>query len=69
MSVELTRRGEPVAVLVGRQEFERLTSRRCNFSDAWREFSQGVDLAELALDPEELFGDTREAGSGREVRL
>ena len=68
-SVELTRRGEPVAVLIGRQEFERLTSRRCDFSDAWREFSQGVDLAELALDPDELFGDAREAGSGRDVRL
>ena len=68
-SVELTRRGEPVAVLIGRQEFERLTLRRSDFSDAWREFSQGVDLAELALDPDELFGDAREAGSGRDVRL
>ncbi len=68
-TVELTRRGEPVAVLIGHREFERLTSHRQGFSAAWRGFAESVELADLALDPDELFGDVREETAGREVRL
>lgn len=68
-AVELTRRGEPVAVLIGHREFERLTSNRRGFADAWRGFAESVDLAELALDPDELFGDDREEDAGRDVRI
>ncbi len=68
-AVELTRRGEPVAVLVGRREFERLSSGRQGFAHAYREFTSTVRLEELALDPGELFGDLRERTPGRDVRL
>ena len=68
-TVELTRRGEPVAVLIGHREFERLTSRRQSFSAAWRGFAECTELADLSLDPDELFGDLREETAGREVRL
>ena len=50
-AVELTRRGEPVAVLIGRRQFDRLISRYRSFVDAYRDFSKEVDLAELAIDP------------------
>ena len=68
-AVELTRRGEPVAVLIGRREFKRLTAGRPTFTEAWRGFAESVELPELALDPDELFGDAREDGAGRDVRL
>ena len=68
-AVELTRRGELVAVLIGRREFERLTSDRRGFAEAYRGFVQSVELAKLALDPDELFGIAREEDSGRDVRL
>ena len=68
-AVELTRRGTPVAVLVGCREFERLTSRRRGFGDAYREFASAVGLDGLALDPDDLFADVREETAGREVRL
>lgn len=68
-AVEFTRRGEPVAILLGRLAFERLTSGRRGFGDAYREFARNVDLAELALDPYELLADVRETTTGREVRL
>ena len=68
-AVELTRRGEPVAVLIGCREFERLSSQRRSFGDAYREFASTVQLAALALDPDELFGNVREETAGREVRL
>ena len=63
MTVELTRRGEPVAVLIGLQRFERLTSNRGSFVTAYR------DLTELAIDPDELFAGTRAETAGRDVRL
>ncbi len=68
-AVELTRRGEPVAVLIGRRQFERLTSRYRSFVEAYRDFSNQVDLSELAIDPDELFAGAREPTPGREVRF
>lgn len=68
-AVELTRRGEPVAVLIGRREFERLTGRYRAFADAFDAFSEKVDLSELAIDPDEVFGGTRDDSHGRDVRL
>ena len=68
-AVELTRRGEPVAVLIGRRQFERLTSNYRSFVEAYRDFSKEVDLAELGIDPDELFAGVREDTRGREVRL
>ena len=68
-AVELTRRGEAVAVLIGRSQYERLTGRHRSFFDAYEEFKKDVDLAELALDPDELFAGTRDDTRGRNVRL
>ena len=68
-TVELTRRGEAVAVLVGRRTFERLAVGRRRFVEAYGDFVETVDLSELALDPDEPFGSTRDTEPGREVRL
>jgi hypothetical protein len=67
--VELTRRGEPVAVLIGRRQFERLTSKYRSFSEAYKEFTREFNLRELAIDPEQLFAGTRDDTGGREVNL
>ncbi len=68
-AVELTRRGEAVAVLIGRRQYERLTGRYRSFSDAYEDFTQDVDLIELELDPDELFAGTRDDSRGRDIRL
>jgi prevent-host-death family protein len=68
-AVELTRHGEPVAVLIGRREFERLTGQYRAFADAFEDFSAKVNLPELGIDPEEVFGGKRDDSRGREVRL
>lgn len=68
-AVELTRRGEPVAVLIGRQQYVRLTSRQRRFSEAYGEFTRDIDLEELAMDPEEIFAGVRDEIRGREVDL
>ena len=68
-AVELTRRGEAVAVLIGRRQYERLTGRYRSFLDAYEDFTEDVDLVELGIDPDELFAGTRDQTGGRDVRL
>lgn len=67
--VELTRRGEPVAVLISRQQYERLAGKRRPISEALDEFLRETDLADLAIDPDEIFGGVRDTGPGRDVDL
>jgi len=68
-AVELTRRGEPVAVLVGRKEYDRLNSTSRSFSDAWAKFSHAVDLTHANIDPDDIFSDVRDDMPGRDARL
>lgn len=68
-AVELTRRGEGVAVLIGRRQYDRLVSRSRRFSEAWDEFTRTVELSELAIDPDEVFADVRDAAPGRDEGL
>jgi prevent-host-death family protein len=68
-AVELTRRGEPVAVLVGRKEYDRLKSTSRTFGDAWSKFSRTVDLSQANIDPDEIFSDVRDETPGRDARL
>ena len=69
MSVALTRAGEPVAVLIGWRRFEQLASTRRGFAAAYQHFTSESNLAELALDPDELFAGTRATTPGRDVLL
>ena len=68
-TVALTRRGEPVAVLIGLRQFERLTSSSGGFSQAYKSFTREFDLRELAIDPEEVYAGLRGETRGREVDL
>ncbi len=64
--VELTRRGKPVAVLMGIEAYERLAEGRRDFWEAYEEFRREFDLAQLAIDPEETFNGVRDGSPGRE---
>jgi prevent-host-death family protein len=67
-AVELTRRGERVAVLIGLREYERLVSRSRRFSDAWAEFARDPEFADVEVDPDEVFGGVRDASLGRDTQ-
>lgn len=67
--VELTRRGELVAVLVGRKDYDRLTALPRTFGDAWEKFSRSVDLKRANIDPDEVFADVRDDSAGRDADL
>ena len=67
-SIELTRRGESVAVLIGRDQYDRMTARRRRFSEAWDQFRREVDLTTLDLDPDDIFSDVRDNSPGRDAK-
>lgn len=68
-AVELTRRGERVAVLIGQKEYEHLLTRSRRFSEAWADFISAVKLKDLGIDPDEVFGGTRDQRPGRVADL
>ena len=68
-AVELTRRGEPVAVLIGRKQYERLVTRSRHFSEAWDEYAREVELADLEIDPDAVFSGVRDRAAGRDTKL
>jgi len=65
--VELTRRGKPVAVLIGHRDYERLVSGRRDFWDAYQSFGEAFDLSDLSIDPDETFEGARDRSPGRSV--
>ncbi len=66
--VELTRRGKPVAVVLSTEQYERLTSVRSAFGDAYRTFCAKFDLDDVGLDSG-FVADLRDRGAGRKVDL
>ena len=68
VEVELTRRGQPVAVLVSHREFERLRGKRLHFRDAYRRFLEAHSLQEIGVD-DEFAESVRDSTTGRKVSL
>ena len=67
IEAELTRRGQPLAVLVPCREFERLRGTRLHFRDAYRKFLTTRSLEEIGVDDD--FAAARDRTTGRKVAL
>ena len=67
-SVELTRRGKPVAVLLSVQEYERLSRKYTGFWNAVLEFRRKVESEGIEISDGDFKG-LRDLSSGREVEL
>ena len=65
--VELTRRGELVAVVLSPEAFRRLSQEPVNFGAFVTSWRREYAVESLALCPEELFGEVRTKESGRDV--
>ena len=68
-TIEVTRRGKRVAVIVSPRQYERFIARKRSFSEAWSEFSRRISLAELQIDPDDVFAHVRAEEPGRNVSL
>ena len=66
LSVQLTRRGKPVAILVSLSEYERLQKRSMSFWEAFVQFKSEVDLKTMGIEPG-TFERLRDRTKGREV--
>jgi prevent-host-death family protein len=67
-TIELTRRGQLVAVIVSQREFERLRDNRPLFRDLYRTFVRQHSLTEIGVD-EGFAASVRDRSRGRKVRL
>jgi prevent-host-death family protein len=67
-TIELTRRGKPVAVVVSLAEFERLTGNRPRFSETYRAFLSKFPLVEAGVE-EGFAASRRDRAPGREVDI
>ena len=66
-SVELTRRGRPVAVLVSISDYDRLTGKRPNLLSAIERFRAETDLEEL--DVEQILAGGRDRSPAPEPEI
>jgi prevent-host-death family protein len=66
IKVELTRSGKPVAVLIGAEDFERMSKSAPDFWATYERFRGEHNLAELDINPDEIFGDVRDPSPGRD---
>ena len=65
-AIEITRRGESVAVLLSASEYQSLTGDRPSFVEAIDRIRKRLDVNELEIGDEEFAG-LREESPGREV--
>lgn len=68
-TVRLTRRGKPVALLIGHRELQRIVSDQRDYVEAYEEFSKSHDLEDLNIDSDKVFCDSRDESAGRDVSL
>ena len=67
-SIELTRRGKPVAVVISMRAFERLRSHQADFAEAYKAFLKRYSLEEIGLE-DDFAASLRERSPGRKVRV
>jgi prevent-host-death family protein len=67
-AIQITRRGEPVAVLLSAAEYLALTGDRPSFMDATRRLRERLDVESLGIGDGEFEG-LRDESPGREVAL
>ena len=68
LTVELTRRGKPVAVVVSLREFERSRTDRARFGEVYRHFLDQHVLEDIGLEPD-FVTSLRDHDLGRKVSL
>ena len=68
LTIELTRRGKPVAVVVSLREFERSRTDRVRFGEVYRDFLDTHVLEDVGLEPV-FVASLRDKGHGRKVPL
>ncbi len=64
--VQVTRHGQPVAVVVGTRRYDDLVAGRTSFWARYQRFREDADPGDSALDPDEVYGEARDRSAGRD---
>lgn len=64
--VELTRRGKPVAVVLGIEDYRRLLEPRASVAEVLERVRLEHDVEHLEIDPDEVWAGVRAVEAGRE---
>ena len=67
-TIEITRRGEPVAVLLSASEYSAMTGESPSFLEATRQVRERLAVEDLAIGDAD-FENLRDASPGRDVSL
>ena len=67
--VELTRRGQRVAVIVSAAEYDRMAPKKRDFWEAYERFKEKHDLEALNFDPDAFLAGIRSEDPGPEPDL
>jgi prevent-host-death family protein len=67
-SVELTRHGKPVAVVISVEQYELLRGNHVEFKSAYRNFLKKYPLEEFGVDAR-VWKKVRDRSPGRQVKL
>jgi prevent-host-death family protein len=68
-SVEITRQGKTVAIVLSLEEYKRLTTQRFEFGKGLEAFRQKYQVQNLDIDSDNIFEDVRDKTTGREVEF
>jgi prevent-host-death family protein len=68
-AIELTRRGEVVAVMISVSEYERLRSQRIGFHEAYQQFLKKHSPADIGVEASAFAKQVRDRSPGRKVPL
>jgi prevent-host-death family protein len=67
-AIEITRRGEPVAVLLSASDYAAMTGERGSFAEAVRKVRDRLDVEDLGIGDKD-FDDLRDESPGRDISL
>ena len=67
-TIEITRRGKPVAVVLSIEEYRRIVSARPTFAEAYGAWQNSVDRSITAVDSD-YFSSLRDRTPGRDIKI
>jgi prevent-host-death family protein len=66
-SVEITRQGKTVAIVLSLEEYKRLTTQRFEFGKGLEAFRQKYQVQNLDIDSDNIFEDVRDKTTGHDT--
>jgi prevent-host-death family protein len=65
-SIEVTRQGKQIAVIISAAEYEKLRRSQC-FGESLEQFRQEYNVETAEINPDEIFAGVRDFSPGREA--